>query len=206
MSSSLPSKPISSILRQDSTTQHKTLKTILKDVRFSTSGMDKTEQMRVAKTIKQLNEDPTKVMSKDLRKQAIGALRDAGDLRGRFTNNLGAAMKEMDKQAANLNKKTFSELKDMRPSELSPEERKRLKMFKNKMRARAVEEREAAEGSFHAGNHETTRFGLEAWQNSSVSANSTQRRQSGYTLQPTDTQSKKNSSSSKPPMIDMMLD
>jgi hypothetical protein len=203
---SLPSKPVSSILRQDSTTQIKSLKGILKDVQEHNKGLDRNAQMRVAKTLHQLNEDPSKVISKSLKKEALRALRDAGDLRSRYTKNLGAAMKDLNKEATSMQHKTFTELKDMRASEMSKEERKRLKMYQNKMRARAVEAREEAEGSFHAGNHETTRFGLEAWQNSSVSANSSQRRQSGYTLQSGGEKSKKNSSTSKPPMIEMMID
>lgn len=197
------------ILRQDSLTQHKPLKSILKDVRTSNADMDKTKQMRVAKTIKQLNEDPTKVLSKFARKEALGALRDAGDLRNRYNKNFGAAMKSLQslqaKSASSVKEKTFSELKDMSPSQLTKEERRRLEVHKNKMRARAVEERENVEGAYHAGNHKTTRFGLEAWQNSKVSANSSQRRQSTYAVQSDDAKNSK-PAASRPPMIDMMID
>lgn len=206
MGLSLPSKPMSSILRQNSTTQHKSLKGILKDVRANNKGMDKSAQMRVAKTLHQLDTDPTKVLSKSLKKEALGALRDAGDLRSRYSKNLGAAIKDLNRQAASMGNKTFTELKDMRLSEMSKEEKKRLKMYQNRMRARAAAEREAAEGSFHTDNHKTTRLGLEALQGSEVSANSSQRRQSTYALQTDDPKKQQNSSTSRPPMIEMMID
>lgn len=207
MPPSKPGKPLSSVLRQDSTTQSKSLKSVLKDVREHNGHMDKTEQMRVAKTIKKLSTDPTKVTSKKLKKQALTALRDSGQLRERFHKNLGAAIHEMDMHAETLEKKSMSELRAMRPSELSAEEKKRLRMFKNRMRARAAQEREEIEGKFHAGDHNTTRFGLEQWQDASVSANSTQRRQSRYKLLDEDKKKKDSpsGSESKPPMVDMMI-
>lgn len=208
MPPSTPGKPLSSVLRQSNTTQHKSLKTILKDVKEHNNDLDKTEQMRVAKTIKKLNDDPSKVLSKRMRKEALGALKNAGHLRGRFKKNFGAAMKEMDRTAASMGEKTFEELRNTPASRLTKEERRKLKMKENQMRARAAQEREEAEGKFHAGNHDTTRFGLEEWQEASVSANSSQRRQSRYALQDDNKKKKgKNSSSnSKPPIVDMMID
>lgn len=201
----IPSKPssaLSSILGQGSSSQHQSLKTILKDVQEHNADMSKSDQMRTAKTIKQLNTDPNSVVSKKLKKQAFGALKNAGHLRHKFHKNYGAAIKEINRQDTIHDKKTLSEIKKLKPSELSKEERKRLKVFKNKMRARAADEREEVEGSFHTQDHDTTKFGLEEWQDASVSANSNQR-QREYKLQDKE---KKNSSQSKPPIVDMMID
>lgn len=201
-----PGAPLSSVLRQDTTTQHKTLKTILKDVQTHNASLDKTKQMRIAKTIKQLNTDPTKVTSRGAKKMALTAIKQSGNLRGRFQKNIGAAIKEIDRQAGDMNKKSIAELRSMRPGELSKTERRRLKAFEHRMRARAAQAREEAEGSFHAGNHETTRFGLEQWQGASVSANSSQRRQSRYVLQEDESSSHSSHHDAPPPMVEMMLD
>lgn len=203
------SQSLSSVMKSANTSQHSTLKNVLKDVRAAHPDMDRGEQMRLSKTIKQLGEDPSKVLGKKQKKMALKALDAAGHLKHKYAKNLGAAIKELDRHAQNPQTETLSELKEKRPSELTAAERKQLKKKQNQMRARAAQEREEAEGKFHAGNHETTRFGLEEWKGASVSANSAQKRQSRYALQDDD-DSKNNShtssSRSTPPIVDMMID
>lgn len=90
MSSSLyvrPSKGLSSALTGNTLSSGKSLHTIIKDVKKQGAGLSDTKKLMIAKTIRQMNDDPTKIQSRTLAKEAIKLMGEAGHIAEHRANN-----------------------------------------------------------------------------------------------------------------------
>lgn len=201
------SKPMSSVMRQNAGTQHKTLKTILHDVEAAHPDLTKSDHKRIAKTIKRITDDPSSVhvLSHHQKKEALEAISASGNLREKYSHHIGSAIKTLTREADAMKDTSIDAIRKKSPSQRTEEENAKLRAHENRMRAEAAKARKKAEGTLYTDDHKITRFGLEEWQDASVSANSALNRKSRYQLQQ-DTDEKADDARHTPPLVDMMID
>ncbi|PIR04432.1 MAG: hypothetical protein COV59_01125 [Candidatus Magasanikbacteria bacterium CG11_big_fil_rev_8_21_14_0_20_39_34] len=166
-----PSAPLSSIMSTNTIRAKKSLYSIVRDVKKTLPGENLTHKKMIAKTIYKLNNDPHAVVTNRMTKAAVKALGEAGHLKGKWHQNVGAAITHVK----HMHEKTSS---NTDTSHMSPEERlKNAKTWEEKKAAQKAEsiqrrrlEARARQARQEAEDQEKgTKLGLKEWQESTTS-------------------------------------
>ena len=174
MSYTKPSKSFSSILNSRTLSNKSSLHGILRDVKKAGTGLTQDKQIRVAKIIKKLNDDPNAVVTNIMSKTAIQALGAAGHLQSKYQDNLGAAIVHVQKakQEAFSTSATSGSVNDVAQGTISvkpmlSDSEKRRQEAKHKILMWAQARERQSEGDKNV--KVVRSLGLNEWQKSAAS-------------------------------------
>lgn len=160
-----PSKGLSSILSHSTLSSKTSLGSIIKDVKKSMPGASPSEYKKMAQTIHKLNTNPKAVVTNSMTKSVVKGLASAGHLKNQYKSNLGGAISTVKKtHLANSERSDDDKLKEPQTYGEKKAAKKAAAVHKRKMLARARWARREAEEA-----ENTTKLGMEEWQNSKTS-------------------------------------